>query len=209
MVKLSIQRLKEILKEINTDPQTAQQYYSRLSRILNFLNNNTGLKNAAVKETGSRAKKTDTRKSDIDVIFCTSPEQDNQTIRNHILEKAISAFGKAAEVNLSGKAVHVDFQSPKCNFDLVYLSQKKFIEEKNKIKEIIKLKPVHKNAIKLVKYAFDKSGIKDIKGYEVEKACLVVNSISTPDCVKKIVKYFKGRIEQNGFTIENVLQRLK
>ena len=207
MVKLSIQRLREILKEINTDPQTAQQYYSRLSRILKFLNNNTGLKNAAVKETGSRAKETDTRKSDIDLIFCTSPDQDNQTIRNHIFEKAISAFGKAAEVKVSGKAVHVDFKS--CNFDLVYLSQKKFKEESNKIKEIIKLRPVHKNAIKLVKYAFDKSGIKNVKGYEVEKACLVVNSISTPDCVKKIVKYFKGRIEQNGLTIKSVLQILK
>jgi len=207
MVKLSIQRLREILKEINTDPQTAQQYYSRLSRILKFLNNNTGLKNAAVKETGSRAKETDTRKSDIDLIFCTSPDQDNQTIRNYIFEKAISAFGKAAEVKVSGKAVHVDFKS--CNFDLVYLSQKKFKEESNKIKEIIKLRPVHKNAIKLVKYAFDKSGIKNIKGYEVEKASLVVNSISTPDCVKKIVKYFKGRIEQNGLTIKSVLQRLK
>ena len=209
MVKLTIQRLKEIQKEINTDPQIAQQYYSRLSRILKFLNNNTGLKNAAVKETGSRAKETDTRKSDIDVIFCTFPDQNNQTIRKHILEKAISAFGKAAEVNLSGKAVHVDFKSPKCNFDLVYLSQKKFIEEKDKIKEIIKLKPVHKNAIKLAKYAFDKSGIKNIRGYEVEKACLVVNSSSLPDCVKKIVKYFKGRIEQNNLTIERVLQRLK
>ena len=206
MVKLSIQRLKEILKEINTDPQTAQQYYSRLSRILKFLNNNTGFKNAAVKETGSRAKKTDTRKSDIDVIFCTSPDQDHQVIRNHILEKAVSAFGKAAEVKLSGRAVHVDFKS--CNFDLVYLSQQKFKEESNKIEEIIKLKPVQKNAIKLVKYALDKSGIKDIKGYEVEKACLVVNSSSTPDCVKKIVKHFKGRIEQNRLTINQVLQRL-
>ena len=131
MVKLSIQRLKEILKEINTDPQTAQQYYSRLSRILKFLNNNTGLKNAAVKETGSRAKKTDTRKSDIDVIFCTSPDQDHQIIRNHLLEKATSAFGKAAEVNLSGKAVYVDFKS--CKFDLVYLSQMRFKEESKKI----------------------------------------------------------------------------
>ena len=208
MVKLKIQRLKEILKEINTDPQTAQQYYSRLSRILKFLNNNTGLKNAAVKETGSRAKQTDIRKSDIDVIFCTSPDENHQTIRKHILEKARSAFGKVAIVNLTTKAVHVDFKSPKCNFDLVYLTQKKFQEEKKKIKEIIKLRPVHKNAIKLVKYALDKSGIKNIKGYEVEKACLVANSTSTPACVKKIVRYFKGRIELNGFTIEKVLREL-
>ena len=208
MVKLTIQRLKEILKEINTDPKTAQQYYSRLNRILKFLNNNTGLENAGVKETGSRVKETDIRKSDIDVIFCTSPDQDHQIIRNHILEKAKSVFGEVAKVKLGNKAVHVDFKSPKCNFDLVYVTNKKFQEEIKKIKIIIKMRPVHKNAIKLVKYALDKSGIKDIKGYEVEKACLVVNSISTPDCVKKILKYFKGRIEQNGLTFKRVLQRL-
>ena len=137
MVKLTIQRLKEILKEINTDPKTAQQYYSRLNRILKFLNNNTGLEDAGVKETGSRVKETDIRKSDIDVIFCTSPDQDHQIIRNHILEKAKSVFGEVAKVKLGNKAVHVDFKSPKCNFDLVYVTNKKFQEEIKKIFEEI------------------------------------------------------------------------
>lgn len=122
MVKLAIQRLREILKEINLDPQTAQQYYSRLNRVFKFLNNNTGLKNAGVREAGSGAKDINIRKSDIDIIFCTSPDQNHQTIRNHILEKAKNAFSKVANAKLGDKSVHIDFISPKCNFDLVYVT---------------------------------------------------------------------------------------
>jgi len=46
MEKLDNKKLNEILKKINTDLQTREQYDSKLDRILKFLNNNTGLKNA-------------------------------------------------------------------------------------------------------------------------------------------------------------------
>ena len=88
MIELEHAKLKEILKKINTNPQTRQQYSSKLYRILNFLNSNTGLKNAAVKDAGSRAKQTETWNSDLDVIFCTSTNEDHQKIRKHILVKA-------------------------------------------------------------------------------------------------------------------------
>jgi len=208
MVKLTNQRLKEILKKINTNPQTAQQYSSKLDRVLRFLNNNTGLKNAGIKEMGSQAKKTNIRTSDADIVFCTSPDQDHQVIRKYVSEKAVSAFGKAAKVKLAGKAIHIDFISPNCKFDLVYVTQKKFKEEIKKLKVIVKLRPMHKNAIKLAKYAFSKSNVRNIKSYEVEKACLTINSNNLPDCVTKIVHYFKGRIVQNNLTVNRILQRL-
>jgi len=92
--KLDNKKLKEILRKINTDPQTREQYASKLSRILKFLNNNTGLKNAGVKPGGSRGKQTDTRKSDLDIIFCTSKNQNHATIRNQVFEKAKEALEK-------------------------------------------------------------------------------------------------------------------
>lgn len=208
MVKLTKQRLREILKKINTDPQTNQQYYSKLNSLLNFLNNNTGIKNAGVKESGSRAKNTGIRTSDIDVIFCTSGDQEHQVVRKHILEKAKIAFGQVANVEKGNKAIHVDFIFPKCNFDLVYVTKKKFQEEIKKIRVIKKLLPIRKDAIKLVKYAFDKANIKDIHGYEVELACIHVKSKSLVDCVEKLITYFKGRIEENKQTMHRILQRL-
>ncbi len=37
------------------------------------------------------------------------------------------------------------------------------------------MRPLHKNAIKLAKYAIDRAGLKSIKSYEVEMACLNSN----------------------------------
>jgi len=201
-------KLKEILKKINLNPNMRQLYASKVNRVLNFLNNSTGLRNAGVKLSGSYGKKTETRKSDIDVIFCTSPEKPHQEIRSNILDKAKTAFGKVANVKPGDKVIHIDFSSPKCNIDLVYLTQKKFQEESKKIKTIRKMRPLHKNAIKLVKYAFDKAKIKEIKGYEVELACLNLKYNSLRDCTQYLIKYFRGRIEDKGLKLKDVMKHL-
>ena len=208
MIELEHAKLKEILKKINTNPQTRQQYSSKLYRILNFLNSNTGLKNAAVKDAGSRAKQTETWNSDLDVIFCTSTNEDHQKIRKHILVKAKEAFNAVADVKLGKKAVKVAFKSPKISFDLVYMTQQQFKVETKKIKKIRRIRPLHKNAIKLAKFAINKAGLNSIKSYEVELACLTFKYNNLVDCTTHLINYFKGRINQKGLSVDRVLKYL-
>jgi len=100
------------------------------------------------------------------------------------------------------------FIKPKCNIDVVYLTNQEFKQEKKKIAQIKKLLPLHKSAIKLAKYALDKAKQKNIEGYEVELACLILNYNTLPGCVYHIINYFSGRIKQNGSTVDKVLRFL-
>ena len=78
-----------------------------------------------------------------------------------------------------------------------------------KIAQIKKLRPLHKNAIQLTKYALDKAKQKTIAGYEVELACLTFNFNNLSDCVYHLINYFSGRIKQNCSTVDKVLQKQK
>lgn len=208
MIVLTTKKLREILKKVNTDSKTRDIYSSKLNRIINFLRKNTGFKTAAVKEGGSRGKQTDTIKSDMDIIFCTSRDQNKNTIKIELLEKAKISFNKNAKVHSGSKAVHVDFIKPRCNIDLVYVTNQQFQQENKKIKKIAKMRPLHKNAIKLTKYALNKAKIDDIKGYEVELACIHLNDNNLPDCVFNLINYFSGRIKKKGSSLDKVLKFL-
>ena len=207
--KLENKKLKGILKKINTDPQTQALYDSKLNRVMNFLQKTAGFKIAAIKEGGSRGKRTDTRKSDLDIIFCTGKDQDQKIIRNDLVVRAKKAFKKNTNVNKSNKAVHIDFLKPKCNIDVVYLTNQQFNQEKKKIAQIKKLRPLHKNAIKLAKYALDKAKQKNIESYEVELACLTFNYNDLSECVYHLINYFSGRLKQNRSSVDNVLKFLR
>lgn len=207
--KLENKKLKGILKKINTDPQTQAFYDSKLNRVMNFLQKTAGFKIAAIKEGGSRGKQTDTRKSDLDIIFCTGKDQNQKIIRNDLFERAKKAFKKNTNVNKSNKAVHIDFLKPKCNIDVVYLTNQQFNQEKKKIAQIKKLRPLHKNAIKLAKYALDKAKQNNIESYEVELACLTFNYNNLSECVYHLINYFSGRLKQNRSNVGNVLKFLR
>lgn len=207
--KLDNKRLNEILKNINTDPQTRDIYDSKLNRVMNFLRKTTGFKIAAIKEGGSRGKQTATRKSDLDIIFCTGKDQNKSNVRKDLLERVKKGFKQVAKVNMSTKAIHIDFFKPKCNIDVVYLTNQEFQQEKKKIAQIKKLRPLHKKAIQLAKYALDKAKQKNIAGYEVELACLTFKYKSLHECVYHLINYFSGRIKQNGYSIDKVLRFLK
>lgn len=203
--KLENKKLKIILKKINTDPQTQAIYDSKLNRVMNFLRKTTGFKIAAIKEGGSRGKQTATRKSDVDIIFCTGKDQNKNTIRKDLLERARKGFKNNTKVNMSNKAIHIDFLKPKCNVDVVYLTNQEFKQEKKKIVQIKKLRPLHKNAIKLAKYALDKANRKNIASYEIELACLTFNYNTLSDCAYHLINFFSGRLKQNGSSVDKVL----
>ncbi len=206
--KLENRKLKEFLKKINTDPQTQTLYDSKLNRVMNFLRKTTGFKIAAIKEGGSRGKRTDIRKSDLDIIFCTGKDQNKNTIRKDLLERAKKGFKKNSKVHMGDKAVHIDFLNPKCYVDVVYLTNQEFKQEKKKIAQIKKLRPLHKNTIKLAKYALDKAKQKHIASYEVELACLTFNYNTLSECVYHLITYFSGRLKQNKSSVDKVLKIL-
>jgi hypothetical protein len=206
MVNLTKDKLIEKLKKINSDPTTREFYSSKVSRIINFLSKTAGFKVAAVKEGGSRGKGTDTRKSDVDIIYSLGKDQDKNKIKKELLERAKKSFTKGVHVHTGKTAVHIDYNNPPCNIDLVYKTKNEFQQEAKKIKQIKKLQPMYKNAIKLAKYALVK--IPDIHGYEVELACLQTTDKNLVDCVNSIIIYFRGRIEKRGKKLDQILQRL-
>ena len=207
--KLDDKKLKEILKKINTDPQTRDIYNSKLQRIMNYLRKTTGFKIAAVKEGGSKGKRTDIRTSDLDIPFCTGKDQNKRVVRKDLLERATKSFKKGAKVHLSTKAVQIDFFNPRCHIDVVYLFNQEFQRENKEIAQIKNLRPLHQKAIKLAKYALDKAKQNNIASYEVELACLTFDYDTLSESLYHLVNYFSGRIKKNGSSVDKVLRFLK
>ncbi|MFX0138021.1 MAG: hypothetical protein ACFFDN_30545 [Candidatus Hodarchaeota archaeon] len=205
---LSDKRLKEILKEIDQNPQMRQLYSSKWHKVKNFLYSNTNLKISKIAKGGSIAKHTAYRDSDLDIIFCSSLDYNWNIVMHFIRNKASIAFGQIAKVWIGKKAIHIDFKNPKCHIDVVYLSNREFVENYQEIKRTSKISNIQQNSIKLTKYAFDRvQGVK-IHGYEIEKNSFQFNSSSLSEYVYSIVRYFKGKLEQNNLTINDVLKHL-
>lgn len=208
MVDINNDKLRRILNNINQDKQMKDQYESKWDRIVNFLHNNIGYKIGKVAKAGSGAKHTTYRKSDLDVIFCTSPIQNKKEVLDTIEDKANSNFSQVAEVKKSSNAVHINFLSPKCDIDVVYLTQKQFNKEHEAIKNVGRLPKFKLDAIKLVKYAIDNTVGKKIKSYEIELSIINSNCTSLVGCVNYSVHHFTGRVQKLGYSIDDVLNYL-
>lgn len=201
-------RLRKILDKIEMNPNLKQLYSSKWHKIVNFLYSNTNLKIKKVAQAGSLGKQTGTKRSDLDVIFCTSQDQPKDTIMIEIFSKAYDNFNKAAKVEKGIDAIHIDYKNPLTKIDLVYLRQNEFDKEYKEIKDRKQIFPQQRDAIKIVKYAIDKFLNGSINGYEVEKACIKLNCTALNTCVTSIVNYFKGRLSEKGFTVDNFLRRI-
>ena len=90
----------------------------------------------------------------------------------------------------------------------MYLRQNEFDREYKEIKNRKQIFPQQRDAIKIVKYAVDKFLNGAICGYEVEKACIMLNCTALNTCVTSIVNYFKGRLREKGFTVDNFLRKI-
>ncbi|GAH35467.1 unnamed protein product [marine sediment metagenome] len=101
-----------------------------------------------------------------------------------------------------------EFVEDLCDVDLVYKTKNAFNQEFKEIKNIKKLKDVQQNAIKIVKYAFDNTIDDVIHGYEVEKACLQFNLSNLKNLVYSIINYFRGRINQEGLSVNKIIEFL-
>ena len=201
-------KLRKILNKIEMNPNQKQRYSSKWHKVVNFLYSNTNLKIRKVAQAGSFGKKTDHKRSDLDVIFCTSPDRPEDRILDEIYLKAYENFKKTANVNKGSDAIHIDYRNPLTKIDLVYLKQNEFDNQYKEIKNRKQIFPQQRDAIKIVKYAFDKFLDGDIKGYEVENACIMLNCTALNICVISIVNFFKGRLSEKGFTVDNFLRKI-
>ena len=208
MVNLKENRLGQLLGNINQNPQMKDQYESKWHSVINFLYNNVGYKIAKVAKAGSQAKHTENRNSDLDIIFSTSPNQNVNNVLNTIQDKAKKNYGKVANISRSKSTIQIHFRSPRCNIDVVYLTQNQFDKEHEADKNIGRIPQVKREAIKLSKYAFYKATGDLVKGYEIEKANINSNCISLVGCVNASVHYFNGKLNQNGYSVNDILKYL-
>lgn len=208
LTELSKTKLKQLLGNINQNPQMVELYESKWHRIIHFLHNSVGYVIAKVAKAGSIEKQTQIEGSDLDVKFCTSPNHNLTTVLNTIRVKAEENFGQVANVIKSKSAVKIYFKDPKCNIDVVYLTLNQFDKEHEEDKNIGRLPQVKQDAIKLAKYAFYKSTGDLVKGYEIEKVCINSNCNSLVGCVNASIYYFTGRLIQNKNSIDDVLRYL-
>ena len=204
MISINNKTLKNILEEIDSDLDSIRYFSSKWHRIVNFLYNNTGLSIAKVAKAGSIGKLTSTSDSDLDVIFCTSEDWNLQNMLNFLEEKAYKNFDKIANIKQSTHAIQIDFVNPACDIDLVYKTKNSFDKEYKEIKNYRKTKGIQQNAIKIAKFAFYNIVGDDIHGYEVEKACLQFQPSNLRELVQSIIKYFRGRLNKLGFSIDDI-----
>jgi len=201
-------RLRKILDKIEMNPNLKQRYSSKWHKIVNFLYSNTDLKIRKVAQAGSLGKKTANKRSDLDVIFCTSQDHPKDSIMSMLYSKAYENLNKTANVSKGTDAIHIDYKEPLTKIDLVYLKQNEFDKEYKEIKNREQIFPQQREAIKIVKYAFERYLNGAIKGYEVEKACIELNCTALNLCTTSIVRYFSGRLREKGFTIDNFLRKI-
>lgn len=189
------------------DLNLTQRYSSKWHKIVNFLYSNNNLKIQKVAQAGSLGKKTANRRSDLDVIFCTSLDQPKDRMMNVLYSKAYENFNKTANITKGTEAIHIDYKEPLTKIDLVYLKQNEFDKEYKEIKNRKEIFPQQRDAIKILKYAFDKLLNGVIKGYEIEKACIMLNCTGLNTCTTSLVNYFKGRLREKGFTVDKFLKK--
>lgn len=201
-------RLRKILDKIEMNPNLKQRYSSKWHKIVNFLYSNTNLTIRKVAQAGSLGKKTANKRSDLDVIFCTSQDQPKDRMMSVLYSKAYENFNNTANISKGTDAIHIDYKEPLTKIDLVYLKQNEFDKEYREIKNQEQIFPKQREAIKIVKYAFDKYLNGDIKGYEVEKACIELNCTALNLCTISIVRYFSGRLGEKGFTVDNFIRKI-
>lgn len=190
------------------NPNLKQRYSSKWHKIVNFLYSNTNLKIRKVAQAGSLGKKTANKRSDLDVIFCTSQDQPNDRMMSVLYSKAYENFNNTANIRKGTDAIHIDYKEPLTKIDLVYLKQNEFDKEYKEIKNRRQIFPQQREAIKIVKYAFDKFINGAIKGHEVEKACINLNCTALNTCTTSLIKYFSGRLSEKGFTVDKFLHKI-
>ncbi|MBA7527926.1 hypothetical protein ES705_20107 [subsurface metagenome] len=125
-----------------------------------------------------------------------------------LYSKAYENFNNNANISKGADAIHIDYKEPLTKIDLVYLKQNEFDKEYKEIKNRKQIFPQQRDAIKIVKYAFDKFLNGAIKGHEVEKACIKLNCTALNTCTRSIVKYFSGRLSEKGFTVDKFLRKI-
>lgn len=208
MVDITNKRLKIVLNLIDQDLNTKRLYDSKWHKIVNFLYSNTGFDIARIVKGGSLGKQTYFYQSDLDVGFSTPEDYNLYEMLSFLKLKADQMFGENAYIRQSSHAVQFEFNDTGCKVDLVYLTNDEFDWEYQEIKQLKTTLHVQQNAIKIAKFALYRFLGEDIHGYEVERACLTLDRKGLKDCVLSIIHYFNNRLNQYGYTENDIINFL-
>ncbi len=167
--RLRLNILSGLLEDIyKHDAPLIPQYESKWISLVNILYHNSSLSISKIAKAGSRAKHTDITQSDLDVVFCVSPDKSRDEIYPLLLPVLKAAYPKIAQINIGDMAIHIDFVTAMCKIDLVLKSQSEFEKEHALIQDIDRLEDLYHKAIKLIKFAMESSRISFKKGIEME-----------------------------------------
>jgi hypothetical protein len=208
MVDITKKQLKKVLNLIDQDISTKRLYDSQWHKIVNFLYSNTGLNIARIVKGGSLGKQTYFYQSDLDVGFSTSEDYNQYEMLSYLKLKADQVFGEGVYIHQSSNAVQFDFNDICCKVDLVYLTNDEFDQEFEEVKQLKTTFHIQQNAIKIVKFGLYRFLGDNIHGYEVERACLNDDLKGLKDCVLSIIHYFNNRLNQYGYTENDVVNFL-
>jgi hypothetical protein len=197
---LDVKKLRDIVLQINSD-KNKNLYSSRWYALVTFLVTNTGLKVARIARPGSVAKLTEKRTSDLDIIFCLSPDKPRKDLYPQLESRFKTQFGSVANITSTPEAIHFTYKDVKGNFDVILLNQADFDTQfpGAGVRDINQIDPIHLDAIKLVKWGLDKNAIlPQMNTAVLEKA---VFSVSVKDLVTIV--------EKSVFGLQNPIQSAK
>lgn len=161
--------LARLLEQIDSDTNMKERYQSIWMSIVHFLYNNSGLKISRIAQAGSRAKQTDIKGSDLDVVFSVSPNQSREQIYPGLVEKLRKNFPNT-RVNIGDLTIHVEFTTH-LSVDVVLRDDYQFTYQHQEIVDIRQLDSTNLKAIKLIKFAVDAVGLANkYPSYTIEEA---------------------------------------
>jgi len=192
--ELNLNNLNEKIRLLKSSSQVNDQYASKWNSIVHVLQHNAGLKVAEIGRGGSRGKLTDTKTSDMDLIFCLAEDKSRTQVYPDLALLFKGFFGEIADVNIGPNAIHVNFKND-IEFDVVLFSKKEYDENRKAIQEVKELTDNQHNAIRLIKYGLTKYEI-PIKGFQIEHVILNLKDLPD-DTVETILTHAMSQINSD------------
>lgn len=209
MVNLDEKRLKQRFLHMNKDQKQKLRFESKWHSIVAFLHKNLGYKIAKVARIASKANVEGSRDSDLDIIFYTARDQNQDELLAAMRKLIKKNYKKEAQIKKLNIGVQISFKSTDCVINVIYLAKEQFDSE---YKEALHrgLVPKEKQiAIILIKYAFFKAAIDFITGPELEIACITSECNTIKGCVNSTIHHFSGKLNQQGTSVNNILKFLR
>ncbi len=202
--------LREVLKLIDHDERSKRKYGSKWYSVANFLFHNSGLQNIKIAQAGSIAKNVELYEGALELIFCVSPDRSREQIYSGLAEKFQAAYKEIAQVSQSSVSeIRISFNND-VDINILLLPQSEFDQEYQGAKNLKELNQTQPSAIKLIKFAFDQSGIlNSIPGYKIEKTAFSISTLDLAVMLEQLINQLNFDINRAGLNTFRVISYLK